>query len=234
MTNKRGIYMKNMIKKVTLISTLIIGSFSMSSMALANEYKNTIPVKKEVTQEIEDKVLVQQFLWHKCIHCYKLEESLDKWIEDKPDFIEFERIPVIWSNSHAKDARFLNYAKILEKTGKITETELTFINNELFNIVFLKEMEINSKNTFPIFEKYGVKTVEELEGLVNSFAIANENKRAKSLTDDYGISGVPMFVVNGKYIVGFQTLTSGAVNPENLFKTIENTSKGELEKSTKQ
>lgn len=223
--------MKNLIKKITLMSALVISSIG--SVTMANEYKNAIPVEKIVKQEIEGKILVQQFLWHKCIHCYKLEESIDKWVDTKPDFIEFERVPVIWSNAHEKDSRFYNYAKILEKNGKITQKDLGIINNDLFNIVFIKELELTSKNALPIFQKYGITKSDELEELVNSFAVSNEITKGKKLTNEYGISGVPMFVINGKFIVGFQTLKDGPVNPANLLKTIEEISTSEFEKVPK-
>lgn len=218
--------MKNLIKKATLLSVL-----ALSSIAWADDYKNTQPVKNVVEQKVENKIVVQQFLWHKCIHCYKLEESLDKWLEVKPAHIEFERIPVIWSAAHEKDALYYNYAKTLAKTGKINDKDLTLINNQLFNNVFIKQMELTSVNVLPIFEPYGIKTVEELDNAVSSFVASTENVKGKKLTNEYGISGVPMFVVNGKYIVGFQTLKDGAVTPENLFKTIEEVASGELEKN---
>jgi len=79
-----------------------------------------------------------------------------------------------------------------------------------------------------LFKDYGVSSAEELDSLVKSFVASSENMKSVNLTNQYGIQGVPIFVVNGKYIVGFQTLKDVEITPENLFKAIEEVAKGEL------
>lgn len=216
--------MKNVFK---LLGASIL-AVSFASFASAEDYKHAQKVKNEVEQKIDGKILVQQFLWHKCIHCYKLDPLVDKWSETKPSFIEFERVPVVWSDSHKNDAYFYNYAKTLRKTNKITDKDLNSINANLFKLTFEEEKELTSENVYPLFKDYGVSSAEELDSLVKSFAASNENMKSVNLTNQYGIQGVPIFVVNGKYIVGFQTLKDVEITPENLFKAIEEVAKGEL------
>lgn len=218
--------MKNIFKSVITASAIFMSSFS-----FASDYVNSEMVKEEVKQNVAGKIVVQQFLWHKCIHCYKLEASVDKWTETKPDFIEFERIPVTWSTKNKEEAKFYNYAKTLNKTGKMTDKELNELNNDLFKITFEEEKDFTAENVYPLFKKYDIDSLATFEEAINSFSASGENLKSSNLTDKYGINGVPMFVVNGKYIVGFQTLKTGEVNPENLFKTIEAIAKSELDKN---
>lgn len=218
--------MKNIFKSVITASAIF-----MSSFAFASDYVNSEMVKEEVKQNVAGKIVVQQFLWHKCIHCYKLEASVDKWTETKPDFIEFERIPVTWSQKNKEEAKFYNYAKTLNKTGKMTDKELNELNNNLFKITFEEEKDFTAENVYPLFKKYDIDSLATFEEAINSFSASGENLKSSNLTDKYGINGVPMFVVNGKYIVGFQTLKTGEVTPENLFKTIESIAKSELDKN---
>lgn len=218
--------MKNMFKIGLAFTAIFMSSFSFSS-----DYVNSEMVKEEVKQEVTGKIVVQQFLWHKCIHCYKLEPSVNKWRETKPDFIEFEIIPVVWGSKNKEDAKFYNYAKTLNKTGKITTKELEDLNNELFKITFEEEKDLTAENVYPLFKKYEIDSLDKFKDVINSFYASGENLKSSKLSEKYGINGVPMFVVNGKYIVGFQTLKTGGVNPENLFKTIESIAKAELDKN---
>jgi thiol:disulfide interchange protein DsbA len=209
---------------------MVASAILMSSFSFADNYINTEAVKEEVEQNITGKIVVQQFFWHKCVHCYKLEGAVDKWDETKPDFIEFEKIPVIWSAKNKEEAKYYNYAKTLNKIGKMSNKELNELNDGLFKITFEEEKDFNAETVYPLFKKYGIESKESFEKEINSFAASAENLKSSNLTDKYGIKGVPMFVVNGKYIIGFQTLKTGEVTPENLFKTIEAIAKEELNK----
>jgi predicted DsbA family dithiol-disulfide isomerase len=53
--------------------------------------------------------------------------------------------------------------------------------------------------------------------------------RSYTLTRSYQIRGVPMFVVNGTYVVGLDTL-EGERSPEKLFATINRLAKQELDR----
>lgn len=218
--------MKKIVKNIVIASAALL----FGSIALADDYPNSTNVKTPVEQNVEGKILVQQFLWHKCIHCYKLDPLVDEWTKTKPSFIDFERIPVTWNDKSKEEAKFYNYAKTLNKIGKMDEAALNTLNYNLFKITFESEQDLTSKTVYPLFKDYGITSEEELDKAINSFASSAENSKGAKLTDAYGITGVPMFVINGKYIVGFQTLKDIPVNPENIFKTIETISTQELDK----
>lgn len=69
------------------------------------------------------------------------------------------------------------------------------------------------------FEPYGIKTASDLTAQLNSFVVASEKNKSKNLTKAYNISGVPVFVVAGKYMVSFSTIEEAT--PDNLFGTLD-------------
>lgn len=232
----------NVMKKIILTTGLLLSSVAFAADK-APEGSTLVPNPQSQYFSQDGKVTVQQFLWHECIHCYKLDPFVDQWDKINADYITFERVPVAWGDKHVKDGSFYNYAKVLRKTEKINDQDLVDINNELFKIGVVERKGLTAKTVFPIFEKYGVKSVDELEKLVGSFVTASEINKAKKLTNAYEIQGVPVFVVAGKYLVSFQSLKEAT--PAELFATLDritneehknsmtsSTSKNEKETST--
>lgn len=217
--------MKNVLKSLCVAGSLLFATIASADVAPAG---STLVKQAENYKNADGTVVVQQFLWNKCIHCYNLDPLVDKWEKEKANYVTFERIPVGWSEANLKDGSFYNYAKVLKKTGKVTDDELAKINADLFKIVFVDGKELNAANALPVFTPYGVKTAEDLEKLTTSFVTSSEKNRSKTLTDKYGINGVPVFVVAGKYLVSFQSIGENPT-PAKLFETLDRLAKAEHE-----
>jgi len=204
------------IKLSSILAGLAISA--LSTISFANDYKEV--KNPQPTNISSDKVLVQQFLWNKCIHCYNLEPYVAKWEQTKPSNIVFERIPVGWGPRHLDDGSYLNYAKVLEKTKQITPEQLDEINIRLFNLVFVGKQDLNPQTVFPIFESYKVvSTLDEFKNNLKSFITSTERSKSEKLTKAYDISGVPVFIVDGKYIFGLDMIKEGQ-GPEVIFDKI--------------
>jgi thiol:disulfide interchange protein DsbA len=222
--------MKKIFKSVFIASSLFLAAIAHADTAPKGS--ELIKDPQAAYKTVDGKVTVQQFLWNKCIHCYRLEPYVDKWDQEKADYIEFERVPVAWSESHVVDGSFYNYAKVLKKTGKVNNQQLTEINNELFKLALDDRKELNSENVWPIFKDYGIKSASDLDAQVNSFVVASEKSKSKNLTKAYNIAGVPVFVVAGKYLVSFATIEEAT--PDNLLSTINRIAKEEHDSTIKQ
>ncbi len=175
-------------------------------------------------------VTVQQFTWHNCIHCYKLEPWVTKWENEKKEYINFERIPASLNYKQTTDGAFYNYAKTMAAAGEIDRNDLQKINANLFKISFEEKQELTSSSALPTFQKYGVNSSEELSEKTQSFKVHRENAKSKKLMSEYNIQGVPAFVISGKYLVSFSTLQKSS--PEELFSTINKIAESEHKKST--
>lgn len=205
--------MKELLKNLLFLSGLLL-----CSLTTAQDYqvlKNPMPQRAGPGQ-----VVVQQFLWHKCIHCYRLEADVQTWLDhDKPEFLVFERIPVAWSDDHLADGAFYTAAVALYRQGALGQNELGRINDSLFDLHFAKQLSLNPENALPFFQPHGIEDTGQLLALIDSPAARNERARAKRLTMGYQIANVPVFVVAGKYLVSLGTLGPEAT-PEKLFATI--------------
>lgn len=215
--------MKKMFKSIFVASSLFLATMAHADTAPKGSELLKNPQAEYNT--VDGKVTVQQFFWNKCIHCYKLEPYVDKWAQEKADYVTFEQVPVAWSESHVADGAFYNYAKVLKRTGKINEKQLSEINYALFKIALDDRKELSAENVFPIFEPYGIKTASDLTAQVNSFVVASEKNKSKNLTKAYEIAGVPVFVVAGKYLVSFSTIEEAT--PDNLFGTLDKIAESE-------
>lgn len=178
----------------------------------------------------QGKVTVQQFTWHNCIHCYKLEPWVTKWENEKKEYINFERIPASGSDNYAADGAYYNYAKTMAAAGEIDHNDLQKINTSLFKITLEEKQNLTSSSALPIFLKYGIKSSEELSEKTQSFKVYRESAKSRKLMSEYNIQGVPAFVISGKYLVSFSTLQNSS--PEELFSTINKITESEHKKST--
>ena len=155
----------------------------------------------------EGKVEVREFFWYGCPHCYALEPYVEKW--EKPDVVEFIMTPAMLGEQWV-DHAYAYYA--LKQLGKEKQ-----LHKVLFDAIHEKEKRLFTISQIAGFmEGYGVKR-ETFEAAAKSFLVATEIKRADRLTKAYQISGVPAFVVNGKYV----TSPSMTGSYQKLFEVID-------------
>lgn len=204
--------MKKLLRNLVLLTGLSLGAF-----AAANDYQLLdAPVPQKAAP---GKVVIQQFLWHQCIHCYRLEQGVTDWLKnDKPDFVEFERVPVVWGDSYLAQGAFYTLAKALHAQGKLSLADLDRINDGLFALFFEQKQPLTPQNALPILQPYGIADVTQLLAQLDSQGARDQRQRAHELTMNYKISSVPEFIVNGKYRVSFSTLSEPS--PEKLFATL--------------
>ncbi len=155
----------------------------------------------------EGKVQIREFFWYGCPHCYSLEPYVEKW--EKPDFVDFVMTPVMLGQQWV-DHAYAFYA--LQQLGR----------GEDLHMVLFDALHKDGKRLFTIsqiagfLEGYGVKR-DTFEAAAKSFLVATEVKRADRLSRLYQISGVPAFVVGGKY----KTSPSMAGSYEKLFEVLD-------------
>ena len=155
----------------------------------------------------EGKVEVREFFWYGCPHCYALEPYVEKW--ERPDFVEFVMTPAILGKQWV-DHAYAYYA--LKQLGKEEQ-----LHKVLFDAIHEEKMRLFTISQIAgLLEGYGVKR-ETFEAAAKSFLVATEVKRADRLGKAYRISGVPAFVVNGKYI----TSPGMAGGSRKLFEVID-------------
>jgi protein dithiol oxidoreductase (disulfide-forming) len=165
----------------------------------------TLLVPAQPTAVPSGQVEVLEFFWYACPHCYALDPLVEAWKKTKPAYISFSRVPVMWNEGHRSLAR-LFYT--LESMGKLNELHLA-----IFKEIHVKNDPLGrfgnddakSERIQTAFVQTQGVSAEAFKAAYHSFAVETELQRADQLVQRYRITGVPTFVVNGKYVADVGT-----------------------------
>lgn len=110
----------------------------------AESYKEGVQYKlvSQPTQTGE-KIEVLEFFWYGCPHCFSLEPHLQKWLETKPDNVEFVRLPAIFRPEWKVQARTYYALKLM---GMIEE-----MHPKIFSVIHTKRKKLNNMNQMAAF-----------------------------------------------------------------------------------
>ena len=162
------------------------------------------------------KIEVLELFWYGCPHCNDFEPYLNEWLKNKPDNVEFVRLPAIFRDSWVPHARAYYTAEAL---GVLDKTHIAF-----FHAVHKQKRRLLSeKDIGDFYVEQGVKR-EDFTKAWNSFLVQSRVKRAIGMTKRYGITGVPAMVVNGKYRTSAKEASihdSDGPKYENVIKVVD-------------
>jgi thiol:disulfide interchange protein DsbA len=193
-------------KLLAAVASTVAAATSSSSAIAANgdkwqegvNYTRIVPAQP--TNAPAGQVEVLEFFWYACPHCYALEPTVAAWLKNKSAYITFTRVPVEWNEGHRALAR-LYYA--LDSMGKLND-----LHGEIF-----KEIQVNGDplvgpdpNNAAAAERLQLAFVQKLGISGGDFLKAYHDmntetamQRADQLAQRFRITGVPSFVINGKY-----------------------------------
>ena len=154
-----------------------------------------VQISTEKQQESKS-IIVYEFFWYGCPHCYNLEPTMERIEADLDKDTKIVKLPVALRDSWIPHAK-LFYA--LQQMGKIDE-----VHNLIFEEIHLEDNRLNTEQQMIDFlGKHGIDTNKFMEKY-NSFGTEARIKKASNLAKKYQINSVPTIIVNGKY------LTSGS------------------------
>lgn len=181
------------------------------------EYKLIVPPQPTGNP---NKVEVVELFWYGCPHCHQLEPILSGWEAEKPEYVEFVRMPAVLGPRWELLARAYYTAELLGVLDKI--------HGPLFHALHVEKQRINTvEGVAAFFAKQGVPE-EEFEKTFNSFAVATRLNQARLMSQRYGITGVPTLVINGKY----RTQASMTGGNERMMKVVDYLAAQEYQAST--
>ena len=76
-------------------------------------------VPAQPTNVAPGKVEVVEVFWYGCPHCYALEPFIQSWLKNKPAYIEFVRVPVMWGPVHRAHAKLFYTLRALNARTSI-------------------------------------------------------------------------------------------------------------------
>lgn len=163
-------------------------------------------------------VEVLEFFWYACPHCNALEPLVEAWDKSKPSYITFTRQHVLWNEGHRSLARLFYTLQSMAKLNQLRMMKFEQVHTAVF-----KEIHENGNpligpdpNNAAAAERVQVDFIKKLglseadfEKAYHSFDVENALQKADQLVQRYRVTGVPTFVVNGKFIADVSTAAGG-------------------------
>lgn len=140
-----------------------------------------------------NKIIVREFFWYGCPHCYNLEPFMQKWAKTKANDVVFMQTPAALNPVWEANARGFYAAQMLGYQNKTHEPLFVAIQKD-----GKKLFDQNSLADW--YASQGVNK-NKFNSLYNSFAVSTKIGRSKAGAKRYQLTGVPAVVVQGKYVV---------------------------------
>lgn len=163
-----------------------------SSNVYAQKY---VQISTEKQQESKD-IIIYEFFWYGCPHCYNLEPTMDRIEADLEKDTKVVKLPVALRDSWIPHAKLYYALKQMDK--------IDLVHNLIFEEIHLEDNRLNTEQQMIDFlGKHGIDTDKFIEKY-NSFGTEARIKKASNLAKKYQIDSVPTIIINGKF------LTSGS------------------------
>ena len=181
--------MRNLILSAVLASVSLFGLAAQAESIQAGkqyvELASPVPVSKP------GQIEVVELFWYGCPHCYQFEATINPWVEQLPEDVNFVRIPALFGgvwNVHGQLFITLESMKVEQK-----------VHDAVFNAIHKQGKKLATPDEMAEFlATQGVDQTAFLK-TYNSFGVKSQMEKAKKLAMAYQISGVPVMIVNGKY-----------------------------------
>ena len=145
------------------------------------------------------KVEVTEVFWYGCGHCYALDPALESWKAEKPEFVEFVRVPVMWGPSHRQHAKLYYTIQALGRPD---------LHAKIFDAIHRSGKPLSAASDEEAramqldFLKQNGVTEASFNAAYDSMPVAANVERARRVTEQFAVASVPLIIVNGKYVTG--------------------------------
>jgi thiol:disulfide interchange protein DsbA len=144
------------------------------------------------------KIEVLEFFWYRCPHCFQLEPSLHKWLKTLPKDAQVRRVPAVFRSD------WLPAAKLYYTLEQMGQSER--LHGKVFDAYNIERINLDDPAVLgPWIAKQGIDRAK-FEAIYNSFSTQSKAMQGGRLATVYAISGVPAFIVDGKYLTA-QSMT---------------------------
>jgi thiol:disulfide interchange protein DsbA len=139
----------------------------------------------------DKKVEVLEFFGYWCPHCNAFESTLEAWVKRLPADVAFRRIPVAFS---APQQPLQKAFFALEDMG-----QLPAMHRKVFAAIHQQGKRMNTEAEITEFVVSQGIDAAKFRDAFGSFSVNTRINRAKQLSQEYKIDGVPTLGVQGRY-----------------------------------
>ena len=138
-------------------------------------------------------VVVTEFFWYGCGHCYTFEPMLTAWGKQLPEGAVLQPSPAVWNDSMRIHAKAYYLTEILG----VKET----VHPVIFDAMHVDRKRLVSRLELrDLFEDNGVDP-DKFDKAFDSFGVDSQVRQADSRARSAKISGTPSMMVAGKYLI---------------------------------
>ena len=181
-------------KNFFLLLTLFIFSLC-SHTALAIDIEEGVTHQPILPEQppvsTSGKIEVIEIFWYGCPHCHRFQPTIERWLEDKADYVELIRMPAVLRPEWAIHARAYYTAEAL---GVLED-----IHQPFFTAIHAHKRKLDTEaSLMAFFAEHGVSE-KDFKKTFRSFGVEGKLRIASNMARRYGVTGTPAIVVNGKY-----------------------------------
>lgn len=183
--------------KYTLTFTAMAAAIGLASSAFAADFVEGRDYQKVANPEniAGDVIVVREFFWYGCPHCYNLEPHIQKWAKTRAEDVAFFRTPAAMNPVWEVPARGFYAAQQMGLENKTHQALFDAVHKDgKRNII------ANQNNLADWYASQGADKAK-FNSFYNSFSVSTKIERAKQGAARYQLTGVPAIVVHGTYVV---------------------------------
>jgi len=173
------------------------GTLPAGRWVAGTHYRPLVPAQP--TNASPGKIEVVEIFWYGCPHCLALEPFIDSWLKNKPANIEFNRVPVIWGPAHRGHAQLFYTLQALGKLTALHHKVFDEIQRNGKPLVAQGDDAATLKLQQAFARANGISDADYAKAF-SSFTVQTKLQQAEELTRRYRVEGVPLIVINGKYV----------------------------------
>ena len=138
-------------------------------------------------------VVVTEFFWYGCGHCYTFEPMLTAWGKQLPAGAVMQPSPAVWNDPMRMHAKAYYIADVLG----VKE----MLHPVIFDAMHVQRKRLTSRLELrDLFEDHGVEPAQ-FDKAFDSFGVDSQVRQADARARSAKISGTPSLMVAGKYLI---------------------------------
>ena len=200
--------MKKITALTSAVAIAIFVFFTNTSQAEFVAGKNYMVLDKPVETETGNQVEVRELFWYFCPHCFSVHPKLEEWKQTMDSSAQLVLQPAVFPGWEFGSTFYY----VLEELG-----ELDRLHSALYNAIHVQKLNIKTQQDFVTWLSLNGVDEDKANKVFKSFPVKVAVNKAKANTYKYRITGVPVFIVNGKYTVN----ASSAGSEEKIFEVID-------------
>ena len=196
-------------RALALVAAALLSLSAFAAGPEAFEGHDYARVKNPQPVATGNRVEVLEFFWYRCPHCFQLEPALNTWLKTLPKDAQVRRVPAVFRPDWLPGAKLYYTLEQMNLLGRL--------HHRVFDAYHVENINLNDPKVLGDWiAKQGVNR-KQFESLYNSFSTQSKAMQGAQLATAYAITGVPAFIIDGKYA----TSVSMTGSQQRLFEVLD-------------